>query len=134
MLKKVSSRLIVFLLALVVSGMPLAAQSGPKTLTIGINAEVLSLDPHHVPGAIIGNRIYHMIFDSLTRTSPEGEVVPMLATAWEATDETTWVFTLREGVQFQDGSIMTAEDVAFSLNRLLFSDRESFMSKLRLTA
>ncbi|XWX03091.1 ABC transporter substrate-binding protein [Aggregatilineales bacterium SYSU G02658] len=127
MLKKVSSRLIVFLLALVVSGMPLAAQSGPKTLTIGINAEVLSLDPHHVPGAIIGNRIYHMIFDSLTRTSPEGEVVPMLATAWEATDETTWVFTLREGVQFQDGSIMTAEDVAFSLNRLLFSDRESFI-------
>lgn len=51
----------------------------------------------------------------------------MLATAWEATDETTWVFTLREGVQFQDGSIMTAEDVAFSLNRLLFSDRESFI-------
>lgn len=124
---KASSRLIVFLLALIVSGMPLAAQSGPKTLTIGINAEVLSLDPHHVPGAIIGNRIYHMIFDSLTRTSPTGEVVPMLATSWEATDDTTWVFTLREGVQFQDGSIMTAEDVAFSLNRLLFSDRESFI-------
>jgi peptide/nickel transport system substrate-binding protein len=124
---KLSSRLIVFLLALVVSGMPLAAQSSPRTLTIGINAEVLSLDPHHVPGAIIGNRIYHMIFDSLTRTSPTGEVMPMLATAWEATGDTTWVFTLRAGVQFQDGSIMTAEDVEFSLNRLLFSDRESFI-------
>lgn len=103
------------------------AQDEDKTLTIGINAEVLSLDPHHVPGAIIGNRIYHMIFDTLTRTDTDGVVQPMLATEWAATSDTTWVFTLREGVVFQDGTEMTAEDVAFSLNRLLFSDQESFI-------
>jgi peptide/nickel transport system substrate-binding protein len=103
------------------------AQGEAKVLTIGINAEVSSLDPHHVPGSIIGNRIYHMIFDQLTRTDAQGQVQPMLATAWENTDETTWVFTLRSDVTFHDGTTMTAEDVAFSLNRLLFSDRESFI-------
>lgn len=103
------------------------AQDDEKVLTIGINAEVLSYDPHHVPGAIVGNRIYHMIFDQLTDTDPQGNVEPMLATAWENTDETTWVFTLRESVVFHDGSVMTAEDAAFSLNRLLFSDQESFI-------
>lgn len=117
--------ILVFVVAL--SAFGALAQSDEKVLRIGINAEGSSLDPHHVPGSIIGNRIYHMIFDQLTRTDPQGQVQPMLATAWESTGETTWVFTLRPDVQFQDGTTMTADDVAFSLNRLLFSDRESFI-------
>ncbi len=118
--------LAVLLLLTLLSAGALAAQEG-RTLTIGINAEPGSLDPHHVPGSIIGNRIYHMIFDSLTRTDAAGNVQPMLATSWETVDDTTWVFTLREGVVFQDGSVMTAEDAAYSLNRLLFSEQPSFI-------
>ncbi len=98
-----------------------------STLTIGINAEALSLDSHHVPGAIIGNRIYHFIYDQLTRTDADGQVQPMLATAWSAASPTTWVFTLRPDVQFHDGTVMTADDVAFSLNRLLFSPNDSLI-------
>jgi peptide/nickel transport system substrate-binding protein len=101
--------------------LPAFAQAS-KTLTIGINAEVLSLDPHHVPSAIIGARIYHLMFDQLTRTDTSGNVLPMLATEWAATDDTTWVFTLREGVKFHDGTTMTARDYAYSLNRLVFGD------------
>lgn len=123
--RKLGILLVVLLLALV---LPFGgAAQDQRTLTIGINAEISSLDPHHVPGAIVGNRIYNTIFDSLTRTDAAGNVTPMLATAWEATDDTTWVFTLREGVTFQNGAIMTAEDAAYSLNRLLFSDQESFI-------
>jgi peptide/nickel transport system substrate-binding protein len=104
-----------------------AQENDEATLVIGINAEASSLDPHHVPGSIIGNRTYFMIFDSLTRTDSQGTVQPMLATAWTNTDDNTWVFSLRPDVAFHDGSIMTADDVAYSLNRLLFSDQESFV-------
>jgi peptide/nickel transport system substrate-binding protein len=117
---------VMVVLALGFGGMSVAAQED-SVFTIGINAEVRSLDPHHVPAAIIGNRVYHMIYDQLTRTDSAGQVQPMLATAWENTDDTTWVFTLRPDVQFQDGTVMTAADVAYSLNRLLFSDQESLI-------
>jgi peptide/nickel transport system substrate-binding protein len=119
---------ILLVLLLLALALPFSsAMQDEKTLTIGINAEIASLDPHHVPGAIVGNRIYNTIFDSLTRTDATGNVVPMLATEWESVDDTTWVFTLREGVVFQNGETMTAEDAAYSLNRLLFSDEESFI-------
>ncbi|MDX2140731.1 MAG: ABC transporter substrate-binding protein [Chloroflexota bacterium] len=107
-----------------------AAQDSAPTLTIGINAEVGAFDPHSVPGSIIGNRIFHMMFDQLTRTDSQGLVQPMLATEWTQTDDTTWVFTLREGVTFHNGETMTAEDAAFSLNRLVFGEQESSIRTL----
>ena len=40
--------------------------------------------------------------------------VPGLATAWRRVDERTVELTLRPGVRFHDGSVMTAEDVAWN--------------------
>ena len=37
---------------------------------------------------------------------------------WKAIDDTTWEFTLREGVKFHDGSDVTAEDGKFSIERI----------------
>jgi peptide/nickel transport system substrate-binding protein len=121
---------LVFLIVAIVAAFAITTAQDAPTLVIGINAEAGALDPHSVPGSIIGNRTFHMIFDQLTRTDNAGAVQPMLATAWEQTAETTWVFTLREGVQFHDGSIMTAADVAFSLNRLVFGEQESAIRAL----
>jgi peptide/nickel transport system substrate-binding protein len=42
---------------------------------------------------------------------------PWLATDWEATDDTTWVFELREGVTFHNGEEMTADDVVHSFEK-----------------
>lgn len=41
---------------------------------------------------------------------------PGLATEWKQTDPHTWSFTIREGVTFQDGTAMTPQHVADSLN------------------
>ena len=56
--------------------------------------------------------------------SPKGdEYLPCLATSWEISEDgLDYTFTIREGVyfqpgEFQDGRLMTAEDVAYSLNR-----------------
>lgn len=55
------------------------------------------------------------IFDTLIWKDATGKFIPWLATSWTSPDEgTTWRFTLRPGVKWQDGTPLTARDVAFS--------------------
>jgi peptide/nickel transport system substrate-binding protein len=58
-----------------------------------------------------------LMCESLFRQSPDGSVEPGLATRLDFPDPKTAVLTLRDGVKFWDGSPMTAEDVAFSIER-----------------
>jgi peptide/nickel transport system substrate-binding protein len=57
--------------------------------------------------------------ETLVEYSAEGELEPMLATEWSQVGPTTWEFTLREGVTFQDGTPMDAEAVAGALTHVL---------------
>jgi peptide/nickel transport system substrate-binding protein len=65
------------------------------------------------------NCVVTNVVDSLLRVSPEGKLLPNLATSWKRVDPTTYVYQLRQGVKFHDGTEMTAEDAAASLSRLL---------------
>lgn len=47
------------------------------------------------------------------------EIEPLLATSWESVDDTTWTFTIREGVTFHDGSAFTVDDAVYSINRII---------------
>ncbi len=58
-----------------------------------------------------------LLFDTLTQTDASGEVLPGLATRWEAQSANhRWQFYLRNGVRFHDGSPLTAEAVVQSLS------------------
>ena len=58
-----------------------------------------------------------MVWDQLMYRNPETfEYEPLLATGWEQLDDTTWRFTLREGVTFHNGEAFDADDVVFTLN------------------
>lgn len=58
------------------------------------------------------------VYDTLVLSKQGGPgVVPHLAESWE-TDGKTYTFKLRQGVKFQSGNPLTAEDVVFSLNRM----------------
>lgn len=58
-----------------------------------------------------------LMCEALFRQSPDGSVEPGLATSLSYPDPKTAVIKLRDGVTFWDGSAMTAEDVAFSIER-----------------
>jgi peptide/nickel transport system substrate-binding protein len=62
------------------------------------------------------------VYDTLVTLATTDLVTirPALATAWSAIDGgKSWRFTLRPGVKFWDGTPLTAEDVKFSLDRLV---------------
>ena len=58
-----------------------------------------------------------MVWDQLIYREPKTfEYKPLLATAWEQTSDTSWRFTLREGVKFHNGEAFDADDVVYTLN------------------
>ncbi|ABO50090.1 extracellular solute-binding protein, family 5 [Desulforamulus reducens MI-1] len=60
------------------------------------------------------------LYDTLVYPNDDGTLKPMLATKWETTDNgLTWIFDLRQGVKFHNGEELTAEDVVFSMERML---------------
>ncbi|KJL29088.1 ABC transporter substrate-binding protein [Microbacterium oxydans] len=61
--------------------------------------------------------------ETLVRINDALEAEPLLATEWEQTDDLTWVFTLREGVTFHDGTEFTAEAVKNSIDHAVAAPR-----------
>ena len=87
-------------------------------LTVAIPSDAISMDPHgnnDVPSEQVRDEIY----EPLLTLDDDLELVPLLAEDWEEIDETTWEFTLREGVTFHDGSEFNAEVVKANIDRLL---------------
>ncbi|WP_460668059.1 ABC transporter substrate-binding protein [Kocuria himachalensis] len=60
--------------------------------------------------------------ETLVRLDEAGDAQPMLATEWEQLDETTWSFTIRDGVTFHDGTELTAQNAADSLARAVAAE------------
>ena len=112
------------------------------TLTVSLTSAPSKLDPIHYSGAYEG-QIICAACDRLIEYNDElTEFVPSLATSWEVSDDgITYVFQIREGVTFNpsdyhDRRPLTAEDVAYSLNRSgQFSDnaRLSMLDKAEAT-
>ncbi|PHM39986.1 periplasmic murein peptide-binding protein precursor [Xenorhabdus mauleonii] len=80
-------------------------------------AEPASLDVDKVEGNVALNIIYDF-FDTLVSIDNKGNVVPRLAESWETKDKKTWIFHLRKGIKWSDGTPITAHDVVFSWRRL----------------
>ena len=86
-------------------------------LSIGLGADVTSIDPHF-HNLTPNNNIGQHAFESLVAKDAAGRLKPALAESWRPVDELTWEFRLRKGVKFHDGSDFTAADVVFSLDRV----------------
>jgi peptide/nickel transport system substrate-binding protein len=88
-------------------------------VVVGTTDQVTSFDP--AGSYDLGSwTIIYNTYQRLMSIPPGGnEPEPDAAESCELTDETVYTCTLKEGLTFHDGSDLTAEDVAFSLQRVI---------------
>jgi len=87
------------------------------TLTFADQEPIVSFDLH---SEMRLEELLMLVYEGLTYYDEEFVARPHLATDWEASDDLmTWTFYLREGVEFHDGTPMTADDVIASFDRFM---------------
>ncbi|MDT0304512.1 ABC transporter substrate-binding protein [Streptomonospora wellingtoniae] len=93
------------------------------TVRIALPEEPPTLEPCDASLTATGRVTRSNITEALTERLPKtGELEPALATNWERSSDTTWTFTMRDGVTFHDGTPFDAQAAAFSIDRTVDSD------------
>lgn len=101
---------------------PALAGKDTDTLTWATASEVDTPDVYYQNMREV-TILAHQMCDTLMHRNPQtGKFVPLLAESYTWEDDTTLVFTLRDGVTFHDGSAFDAEDVAYTFNHLIEPD------------
>jgi len=104
------------------SSSPTADTVGPDTgeeidtLTVALPGSLASLDAN-TEGGILNYYVSSIAQEGLLAVSPDGKLEPALATSWEQTDPSTYVFDLRDDAVFADGTPMSVDDVLFSIEQ-----------------
>ena len=105
----------------VVAAALIAAVSGSavhaETLKFAFQGALNGLDPYSLNETFTLSSLGNA-YEGLTRRGPDLEIEPSLAESWEILEPTRWRFHLRKGVKFHNGNDFTAEDVAFSVDRV----------------
>jgi len=112
---------------------PLAAQA-QGTLRIAMTAADIPKTTGQPDQGFEGNRFTGIpLFDALTHwdlssADKPSVLIPGLATAWKVDDKdkTKWVFTLRKGVKFHDGSDLTAAAIVWNVEKVLNKEARHF--------
>lgn len=90
-----------------------------EVLRFGLSGNPDTLDPHTTSGTLTFQTI-RSFYDTLVEPDRSGELVPALAESWDVSDDNlVWTFTLREGVVFHNGDVLTSADVKATFERLL---------------
>jgi peptide/nickel transport system substrate-binding protein len=96
---------------------PPPSEAEPVTLRVGATTIWDAMNP------ATGWESYNLrywFYDGLIEWTELQGFEPGLAESWEVSDDDlVWTFKIKEGVTFHDGTAMTAEDVAWSLNLLM---------------
>ncbi|HEX9199325.1 MAG TPA: ABC transporter substrate-binding protein [Acidobacteriaceae bacterium] len=92
----------------------------PGTVVVNLESSPNNLDPRQGTDAQ-SERVGALIFDALVKKDEHYDLKPWLATSWEQPDPLTWVFHLRDGVRFQDGRPLEAEDLVWTIESLVDS-------------
>lgn len=109
----------------------IASAADQSTIWVGIPSNPVTLDPinelnHDAMAAT------NLIFENLVQVDPDGHLRPQLAKAMPqiSSDGLEYLFELRRGVKFHDGSEMTSEDVKYSFDYLLNPANNALRRKL----
>jgi peptide/nickel transport system substrate-binding protein len=111
---------------------PLAVSLGPHlafsqpqkdTLVLAMTLEPPGLDPTAGAASAIAEVVQYNLLETLTKIRSDASIAPLLAQSWTVSpDNKTWAFTLRSGVNFQNGEPFNAASVRFSFERAAAAD------------
>ena len=120
-----------------------SASAQEKTLRIAMTAADIPRTLEALVGLAEGNRFTGIpMYDALThwdlsKSDAPSVLVPGLATSWavDAKDKTKWLFKLRPGVKFHDGSALNADAVVWNVQKVLDKSAKHFdASQVGVTA
>src|SRR5512145_1381275 len=99
----------------------LAAERKEQKITATValpGVQVETLNPYGHSTTQIYPTWKHVIEPLIEWNWSKKQIVPILAESWSNPDHSTWVFTLKKGIKFHDGSDFTSADVVHSFTRI----------------
>ena len=134
---KIFGGVVVGLMALVIAWTPTLAQGKGGTLRIGMTAADIANTAGQPDQGFEGFRfIGYQLYDALVRWDlSQGErlpdIAPALAESWEVdkNDVQRWVFKLRRGVKFHDGSDFNADAVIWNWDKIRNKEAPQYDTK-----
>lgn len=121
-MRKAGSAVVASVSALVLAGCSAghtanyARPGSTDAIVVAATSAASSLDFTNTGGSAAPGALLTDVYETLVRIDDDGAVVPHLATSWQVSDDRTeYIFQLRQGVNFSDGSPFTAETAAFSI-------------------
>jgi peptide/nickel transport system substrate-binding protein len=100
----------------ILPGLYVLAQDA-TSVTFALEGDIRGLEPA-LSYDFTANPVVCNISEGLMIFRPDGSIEPWLAESFEQPDELTYVYTLREGITFSDGSPVTIDDVVASIARV----------------
>ena len=74
-----------------------------NTLTIAIESDPTNIDPRF--GTDVNSyRVWQLTSNGLVQKDPQSNLIPDLAERWENPDDKTYIFYLKKGITFHDGT------------------------------
>ena len=119
---------IVAAVAVTLLGMAAPVSAQPRgQLVAALDSDRENLDPDQAGGTIDYMVLMH-VFDHLIARNPETmKLIGGLAESWKSTDDLTWDFRIRKGVNFHNGEPVNASAVKFSIDRVLDPAQKSYL-------
>jgi peptide/nickel transport system substrate-binding protein len=113
----------VMLLVALPPAVPAPAPAG--LLRVGMEAQPTTMDPG-LSTDLYSQQVYSHVLEGLLILDTDGVPRPALAESWTpSADGRVWTFKLRQNVKFHDGTEFTAEDVKYTIDRILNPDTRS---------
>jgi len=113
---------------LLIGASPAYAQNDPNTLRFIAQADLRILDPIATTAYITRNHGY-MVYDTLFAMDENFEIQPQMVDSYTISpDNLVYTFTLRDGLNFHDGTPVTSADVIASVDR--WAKRDALGQKL----
>jgi len=114
--------LVIFIVCLIIA--PTACRKRSNAFVIALGDNIRTIDPIGSPSVeSASERVRTLMFNSLVRKNEKFDYVGELASDIKRSDDgLTYTFTLRDGVKFHDGRVLTSADVKYTLDLLFASN------------